>query len=132
MNEARLKLFNGCPDLVFFAILIFASLVAWSIHSISEKLPANRSFIIKIIGENGEHRQEVANKRNEKLAVSGKLGQVTIEWDNNGRVRIASSSCPCQTCVNMGWSSYSSLICVPGGVMVEPQATEDTIDAVTR
>ncbi|HOI92476.1 MAG TPA: NusG domain II-containing protein [Candidatus Rifleibacterium sp.] len=76
---------------------------------------------------------EIAMPAEKHLLVTGKLGPAEIEWDDRGNVRIASSTCPCRTCVNMGWSGEAAVICVPNGIMVEPQKSgAPAVDAVTR
>ncbi len=75
----------------------------------------------------------ISRPAEKRLIVTGKLGPAEIEWDDHGKVRIASSTCPCRTCVNMGWSDSGALICVPNGLMVEPLQNEAaSVDAVTR
>ncbi len=75
----------------------------------------------------------ISRPAEKRLIVTGKLGPAEIEWDDHGKVRIASSTCPCRTCINMGWSDSGALICVPNGLIVEPLRSEAaSVDAVTR
>ena len=76
-------------------------------------------------------------KSNESLTVQGKIGNMIIELDKEKGVRVASSTCPCQVCVNCGWTKNEALICVPNAVVVQPvtrayKSSSDKVDAITK
>ena len=69
------------------------------------------------------------------LVVKGKLGNIIIEWRADGSVRIASSTCPAQVCVNTGWiRGNDSSVCVPNGVVLSCHTNNSiqNIDGVSR
>ena len=74
------------------------------------------------------------DKQSESLTIQGKTGNMVIEFDKEKGVRIASSTCPCQVCVNCSWTKSEALICVPNAVVVQPviQSSNNHVDAVTR
>ena len=74
------------------------------------------------------------DKTAETLAIQGKSGNLIIEYDKEKGVRIASSTCPCQVCVNCGWTKNEALICVPNAVVVQPinKTASDKVDAITK
>lgn len=54
------------------------------------------------------------------LHIKGKLGNVIIEWNDKGMVRIASSTCPNKICVRTGWiGANNATVCVPNLIAVE-------------
>ena len=76
-------------------------------------------------------------KSNESLTVQGKIGNMIIELEKEKGVRVASSTCPCQVCVNYGWSKNEDLVCVPNAVVVQPvtrayKSSSDKVDAITK
>ena len=70
------------------------------------------------------------------LTVQGKSGNLIIEFDKEKGVRVASSTCPCQVCVNSGWSKNEALVCVPNAVIIQTikkrEQLSNKVDAVTR
>ncbi len=74
------------------------------------------------------------DKTSETLTIQGKSGNLIIEYDKEKGVRIASSTCPCQVCVNCGWTENEALICVPNAVVVQPinKTAADKVDAITK
>ena len=65
-----------------------------------------------------------------KLKIKGKIGYTTIIWDNSGGVKISDSCCPNKTCVSLGRTTNSTIICIPNGIMVTPITSE--YDAVSQ
>lgn len=131
MSSQPSPVFAGKKDFAALALLLALSLVAWMIHSSNDKAKKPTIYRIKIFSR-PEKVSEITQPPENRLTITGKLGPAEIEWDVDGKVRIASSTCPCKTCVNMGWVSDSSLICVPNGIIIEPQSNGALIDAVTR
>ena len=71
------------------------------------------------------------------LIIQGKTGKMILEFDKEKGARVASSTCPCQVCVNSGWSKNDALVCVPNAVIVKPvnnskSKENKAVDAVTR
>jgi hypothetical protein len=61
-------------------------------------------------------------------------GEMKIEVKDS-RVRVASSNCPNQLCVNTGWIKTAGeiIVCVPNKVLIEIEATDlPALDAVAR
>ena len=67
----------------------------------------------------GEQRLTLPLNRDDRVSVSGPLGQSIIEVRQR-RVRVAASPGPRQICVRMGWLERSgeSAICLPNQVVV--------------
>lgn len=52
------------------------------------------------------------------FTVEGEHGANTIEVEP-GRVRVTKADCPDKTCVHMGWSSQSPIVCLPHRLVIE-------------
>ena len=79
----------------------------------------------------------IPDKTAETLTIQGKSGNLIIEFDNEKGIRVASSTCPCQVCVNYGWTKNEALVCVPNAVVIQPlskgyESSSDKVDAITR
>lgn len=131
MNKDCYQVFAGKKDLAALGFLIVLSLLAWALHSFGDGQTYPTRFHIQVFTDSKKEFDLLKPPEN-RFKLPGRLGIVELEWDERGRVRIASSPCPCKTCVNMGWVTNSSLICVPGGIIVEPRSSADNIDAVSR
>lgn len=97
----------------------------------------NSYYMIKSYIDNRQLTQFVESDRVGVVIVKGKLGNLILDFDKEKGVRIASSSCPCQICVNSGWSKYDSLVCVPNAIIVQPvrqnqDSSKNNVDAITR
>ncbi|PKL42169.1 MAG: hypothetical protein CVV41_15440 [Candidatus Riflebacteria bacterium HGW-Riflebacteria-1] len=132
MNGEVPPLFSGKTDWLIMIGLLLVSLVAWAGHNYMQPAGFSGACTVRIFTEPPQ-KLVFTGPQPQPLTVVGKTGAATIEWGTDGRIRIASSTCPCKTCVNMGWTDSSSLVCVPNGIIVEPAAdTGSKVDAVTR
>lgn len=131
MNAEEFKIIGGRKDYYALLALLALSLLAWFAHGQSLQSSESRKYSVKIF-TSPEQKMYFNEPPREKLMVTGRLGPAEIEWDAHGKVRIASSTCPCQTCINMGWTADASLICVPNGIVVEAIPVRQPFDAVTR
>lgn len=132
MNESVPPLFSGKTDWLIMVGLLVVSLVAWAAHHYGQPAGFSGACTVRVFSEPPQEFV-FTGPQSQPLTVVGKTGTATIEWGPDGKIRISSSSCPCKTCVNMGWTDSSSLVCVPNGIIVEPVAdTGSRIDAVTR
>lgn len=106
----------------FCVILIILSLLAFYLHTrtIAE------GFEVISIHNNKTYQKPVSGI----LKVTGKTGETTVIWDNAGGIRISESCCPNKTCVNMGRTISSAIICIPNGIMVKPKFAD--YDAITQ
>ncbi|MFZ2957089.1 MAG: NusG domain II-containing protein [Candidatus Ozemobacteraceae bacterium] len=68
------------------------------------------------------------------LAVLGRLGTSTLEWDRIGRVRFTESPCPHHVCMGQGWTNAPfTVACVPNGILVEfPRGPAVELDGIAR
>lgn len=123
-------LFAGKHDWLVMIALLTISLLAWAVHNYSGRTGFNGACKVKIFTDPVEEIY-FAGPQSQPVKIMGKAGPAVIEWGSDGRIRIISSTCPCKTCVNMGWTDSSSLVCVPNGILVEPIA-DTNIDAVSR
>lgn len=131
MSAQQPPVFAGRRDWLIILTMLAVSLLAWLLHSLPATDSKPAGYRIRIFTE-PEKIINTGVPADNRLIINGRLGSAEIEWDGGGKVRIASSTCPCKTCVNMGWVSDASLICVPNGIIVEPQTGSSQIDAVTR
>ncbi len=130
MKNNVLPLFAGRHDWLIMIALLVISLLAWIAHNCSGSAGFSGACKIKIFTDPVQEMY-FAGPQAQPVEIMGKTGPTVIEWGRDGRIRIVSSTCPCKTCVNMGWTDGSSLVCVPNGVLVEPLA-DTGIDAVSR
>lgn len=117
-------------------IILVLLLLPFLIKAICAFVPSKEiHYQIKYYKNNIEIIENIeADKKAETLTIQGKSGNLIIEFDQEKGVRIASSTCPCQVCVNCGWTKTDALICVPNAVIVQPinETTTDKVDAITR
>lgn len=125
-------LFSGRHDWLILAGLLAISLIAWAGHYYGQPTGCRGACKIRIFTDPVQELVFTGPQAH-SVQLHGKTGPATIEWNSAGKIRIASSACPCKTCVNMGWTDSYSLICLPNGIIVEPTAdTGSVMDAVTR
>lgn len=120
-------------DYLLILGLVIIGLIAWLISRYG--FSGADTFIIKTNNNGIEAVQSVALDSDKTIKVNGKIGEMLLEFNCSKGVRVASSTCPCQICVNSGWSFSEALICVPNGVIVQPEFNSqksDKADAVTR
>ncbi len=130
MKSEQPKLISGRNDWLILAGLVIISLFAWYMHSAAPVKGAT-GYRIRILTA----PEEIINLKRgekEKIMITGKLGPAEIEFNADGKARIRSSTCPCKTCVNMGYSDAASLICVPNGIVVDIILEKSDFDAITR
>ena len=119
-------------------IIICLVLIPFFIKAVCSFIPTKDvCFQIKHYNKNIEIIDNVEPSKTAKtLVIQGKLGDLTIEFDKEKGVRVASSTCPCQVCVNSGWSKNETLICVPNAVLIQPvtgyEAPSNKFDAISR
>ncbi|MBP5470877.1 MAG: NusG domain II-containing protein [Candidatus Riflebacteria bacterium] len=91
-------------------------------------------FQIKYYANNKEIIENVEPVKTKTIIISGKIGNMVLEFDQEKGARVASSTCPCQVCVNSGWSKNDALVCVPNAVLIKAinSNKDNKIDAVTR
>ncbi|GAB4276747.1 MAG: hypothetical protein Kow0029_19000 [Candidatus Rifleibacteriota bacterium] len=128
MNNTRI--FAGMKDYAFLLILFLLSLIAWHLH-VAQNVPSSAEYEIVIFTE-----QPVTKVFKKPLSmplnIQGKIGPAKVEWNKKGEVRIASSACPCKTCVNYGWIKSGSVVCVPNGIVVRIVKGGEEADAISR
>lgn len=130
MKSKTPLIFSSTRDFIFLLLLVFVSLVAWVMHVAQDSSTAN-GYVVMVFSE--PVKTVVLNEiPPAPLELQGKIGAVKIEWKNSGEFRIASSTCPCKTCINYGWTRNGSIVCVPNGIVVKTQKSEEMVDAVSR
>jgi len=69
-----------------------------------------------------------------EITVRGRCGPMVVERGQNGLVRVASSVCPGQNCVRMGWvRPAEGIVCIPNGVLIhDPTPGPAVPDGVAR
>lgn len=130
LDQKSPKVFSGKNDFLFLLFLLVVSGLAWFLHD-SQKFSANKAFEV-VVFSNPIKTTIFSNVSSESVVVKGLLGPATIEWNQAGDFRIASSTCPGKICVNYGWTSEGSIVCVPNGIVVKTLKSEDHVDAVSR
>lgn len=130
MTTEQPKLFSGRNDWLILAGLVAVSLFAWYMHS-ATPVKGPTGYRIRIL-TSPEQKFELRRGEKEKIMITGKQGPAEIEFNADGKARISSSTCPCKTCVNMGFSDAASLICVPNGIVVDFISEKPDFDAITR
>lgn len=124
------KLFSSRNDWLILAGLVAFSLFAWYMHAIAP-VKGPTAYRIRIL-TTPPQTIDIRRGEKENLMITGKQGPAEIEFNADGKARIRSSTCPCKTCVNMGYSDAASLICVPNGVVVDIISEKSDFDAITR
>lgn len=129
-------------DIIFIILFSTVSLVIIIYHSAYKKLvssnllPDKVIYKIYIINNINKEKQVITLYKppaNLKLEVEGMLGKTVIEWDTKGNVRIASSPCKNQICVNTGWIKPPFFsFCAPNGVGVQCYSKEAEFDGITQ
>ncbi len=111
----------GAFDIVLCAAIIFISTA-----SVFRPFAGNAETLI--IHEGNSSSEYPLNSFNEIKAGN------TLVIINNGRARIAESTCSHKICKNAGWLSKPGDVsaCVPNRVMIEIKGGKKTYDAVAR
>ncbi|MBQ2594674.1 MAG: NusG domain II-containing protein [Candidatus Riflebacteria bacterium] len=94
-------------------------------------------FQIKQLVEDKEVVEQIEYSQTKTKVIHGKIGDMLLEFDKEKGVRVASSTCPCQVCVNYGWTKNETLVCVPNAVLIQPisgenESTSNKFDAISR
>ncbi len=123
-------------DWIIILVLVMLPLLIRAIYAF---VPTKDVYYqIKHYYDNSEIIENIeSDDLTKSLTIQGKTGNLIIEFDKEKGVRIASSTCPCQICVNSGWSRNEALVCVPNAVIIQPitksiGSSSNNIDAVTR
>lgn len=122
-------------DWYIILILVLLSVFVITVHIY---LPGKDVYFqIKYYKDSNEVTDNIEPDKESKIVIHGKVGDMIIEFDKEKGARVASSTCPCQVCVNSGWSKFDSLVCVPNAVLIKPinkesASSDSKIDAVTR
>ena len=123
-------------DWIIILVLLLLPLLIKAIYAF---VPSREVYYqIKYYKNNIEVIENIEpDKHSDHLTIQGKTGSMIIELDKEKGVRIASSTCPCQVCVNCGWTKDEAIICVPNAVVVQPLsrgsgATSNEFDAISR
>ena len=120
------------------AIIIILAIIPLFIKVLYSFVPqCNDYFMVKHF-ENGEEKIEnIEADKTKSITIHAKYGDMILEFDSERGARVASSTCPCQICVNSGWSKIESIVCVPNSVIIQPiaeisESSSNKVDAVTR
>ncbi len=108
--------------LKFCVVLLIFSAIAFYLHIRT----VASGFEVISIQEKNVYKKPLDGK----LKIKGKIGFTTIIWDNSGGIKISDSCCPNKTCVSMGRTTNSTIICIPNGIMVKPITSE--YDAISQ
>ena len=118
-------------------IIISLVLLSFFIMAVHAYLPSKDVYFqVKYYKDSNEVIENVEPDKKSKLVIHGNIGNMIIEFDKERGAKVASSTCPCQVCVNSGWSKYDALVCVPNAVIIKPNKVDSDFnncaDAVTR
>lgn len=123
----------GKGDSLLILGLAFMGMIAWLVSRFG--FVGADAFLIKSNNNGIETIQTVTLDSDKTITIKGQIGEMKLEFKPDKGARVASSTCPCQVCVNSGWSRTEALICVPNGIIIQPKLNNqnpDTADAVTR
>ena len=118
-------------DIVFVAALLMLSLILVIFRPGNTEL--NKVYRIKVVGV--PERTKVFQEPSPKpVKIKGLKGISIVEWNAEGKIRIASSPCPMHICTSMGWiGANNSVVCIPNGVIVECIASDGLqLDGISR
>ena len=119
-------------------IILVLTLLPIFIKAVYSFAPATDiCFQIKQLVKDKEVVEQVDYSQTKTKVIHGKIGDMLLEFDKEKGVRVASSTCPCQVCVNYGWTKNETLVCVPNAVLIQPvfnnsKSSHDQVDAVSR
>ena len=119
-------------------IILVLTLLPIFIEAVYSFAPATDiCFQIKQLVEDKEVVEQIEYSQTKTMVIHGKIGDMLLEFDKEKGVRVASSTCPCQVCVNYGWTKNETLVCVPNAVLIQPvfnnsKSLLDQVDAVSR
>ena len=132
MTGEKHKLFNSKDFSIFILPLALLGFIFWGINSFL--LADSEAFVIKSVEDGVEKEEFISLDSDKTIKVTGKKGEMLMEFSKEKGARVASSMCPSQICVYSGWSKTESLICVPNAVVVSPKIKKNdlAVDAVTR
>lgn len=132
MNSSKHKRrFFKAGDLGVIFVLLVLSLVLNHVQSLKGGEHKISAYCIKVLSS-PQKEIMLFEPQKKPLTIKGLKGSSVIEWNNEGKIRFASSACPNKACVNMGWCSEGSIICVPNGVVINIIADKNQFDAVSK
>lgn len=119
-------------DWIIILVLILLPLLIKAIYAFVPQKDVY--FQIKYYANNKEIIENVEPEKTKTIIIQGKMGNMILEFDQDKGARVASSTCPCQVCVNSGWSKNDALVCVPNAVLIKAinSNKDNSVDAVTR
>ncbi len=119
-------------------IILVLALLPIFIKAVYSLAPATDIYfqIIQLVKDK-EVVERIEYSQTKTKVIHGKIGDMLLEFDKEKGVRVASSTCPCQVCVNYGWTKNETLVCVPNAVLIQPvfnnsKSSHDQVDAVSR
>jgi hypothetical protein len=125
-NREKPRLLRGLDIVIIIALLFVSGAFIPFIHS--------RSGETVLVYKGSDVIAEYRLDEDRVFHVNGVEGTLEIEIRNE-RVRVHSSPCRSQVCVNTGWisRSYEQIICAPNHILVliRSNSGEKEIDAVT-
>ncbi len=132
MNEPVYRIFASRREVaVIICVAVFSLFLLIQVEQNQPDMPVE-TWRLTVFADTRQQFELICPPE-KHLIVTGKSGPAEIEWDGRGKIRIASSTCPCKTCVSMGWTSEAAIVCVPNGIVIEPvRQGPDAVDAVSR
>ncbi|MDN5279689.1 MAG: NusG domain [Clostridiales bacterium] len=130
IEKKHFQVFSDRKDLFFILLLLAVSLLSWYMHAIKAAAGAKAWQIV--IFTDPVETVEIRKIPENPVKIQGKIGPASVEFNSAGQFRIASSTCPHGICVNYGWVSNGSVVCVPNGILVKTLENDEAIDAVSR
>ena len=131
-NKQLFKLFAGEYEIFFVCLLMISSVLIF-FHLDNNELNTEMPDKWKVTSLSIPAVTELKMPITKLYQLPGKLGNMTIEWNSRGFIRVLSSPCPCKMCINIGWRRTTSIICVPNEIIIEPILPAiNEVDAITR
>jgi len=134
MNEEQGKVY--ARGMTRFERLLIILIVALSVAAIlwmgRNSGLKGRTATTAVVFKDGQPVAKLNLMQNRVFTLPSKEMEIEV---NEGRVRVASSTCPKQVCVHTGWVKEPGevIVCVPNKILIEVQSPKaPLLDAVVR
>ncbi|MDP2157956.1 MAG: NusG domain II-containing protein [Nitrospirota bacterium] len=113
-------------DRTLFLLLIIAS-VAGFVYT-REAFPLGSDVVVEV---NGKPVYTLSLGVDTEIPIEGTHGLTVLEI-KDGKVRMKEADCSNQICVNQGWMSKGTIVCLPNHIVViVGSGTKKDLDAIT-
>lgn len=117
----------------YWVIVLAAVAAACVVAIVLFPLPQGVAVTAEVY-QNGTLIRSVPLDEDTQFTVPAPNGGSNTVVVSSGRIRVEQATCPDKLCVNQGWSRTAGypIVCLPNGLVIQPQGSEVDFDAVAH